>query len=152
MLIISLKFIVFWRNLVKNVTVFSLIIYEGVYLLIKFSFSFLVLYFLLLVVEKAVQIPKMKVVDIIIMKAYINENNVVIAIGENDSLFPNCIAIEISEEQKVFIKSCGLPKYIDGAFVDVYVEVIDVPQEISRTHLDFQRTMKSYALSKYLLP
>jgi len=66
------------------------------------------------------------------MKAYINENNLVIAIGIIDDLFPNCTAIEITEEEKLFIESCKLPKRIDNEFIDAYVEVIEVPQQLSR--------------------
>ena len=64
------------------------------------------------------------------MKAYINENSVVIAIGENDDLYSNCEPVEITEEEKLFIEYCKLPKRIDGIFVDAHVEVIEVPQEV----------------------
>lgn len=63
------------------------------------------------------------------MKAYVNENNVVVGI---DGLFPNCTEIEITEEQKAFIETCKLPKYINNDFIDGYVEVIEVPEQISR--------------------
>jgi len=61
------------------------------------------------------------------MKAYINENNLVVGI---DGIFPNCTAIEITEEEKLFIESCKLPKRIDEVFIDAYVEVIEVPQQV----------------------
>jgi len=66
------------------------------------------------------------------MIAYINENDLVIAIGIIDDLFPNCEPIEITEEEKLFIEGCKLPKRINGVFVDAYVEVIEVPQQLSR--------------------
>ena len=78
------------------------------------------------------------------MKAYINENNVVVAIGENDSLYQNCTYIEITEVEKIFIENCRLPKIIDGTFIDDYEgvdyssEVIIVPQEISRMKFKIQ--------------
>ena len=53
------------------------------------------------------------------MKAYINENNIVIGI---DGIFPNCTAIEITEQEKLFIESCKLPKRIDGVFVEGFSE------------------------------
>ena len=56
------------------------------------------------------------------MKAYINENDVVTAIGLNDSLFPNCEIVEITEEEKLFIEACKLPKRIDGVFVEGFSE------------------------------
>ena len=66
------------------------------------------------------------------MKAYINDDNLVVSIGENDSLFPNCTPIEITEEEKLFIERCSTPKRINNEFVEDYIEVIVVPREISR--------------------
>ena len=56
------------------------------------------------------------------MKAYINDDNLVVSIGENDSLFPNCTPIEITEEEKLFIERCSTPKRINNEFVEDYVE------------------------------
>lgn len=63
------------------------------------------------------------------MKAYINEKNVVIGIN---GIFQNCTPIEISEDQKIFIENCKLPKYENNNFIDAYVDVVKVPAEISR--------------------
>ena len=53
------------------------------------------------------------------MKAYINENNIVISI---DGIFPNCEPIEITEQEKLFIESCKLPKRTNGVFVEGFSE------------------------------
>lgn len=52
------------------------------------------------------------------MKAYINTNNIVIAIGENDSSFPNCTIVEITEQKKIFIESCEKPMHINDEFIE----------------------------------
>jgi len=59
------------------------------------------------------------------MKAYVNENNVVIGI---DGIFPNCTEIEITEAQKTFIESCKLPKYVNNDFDEGYVYVVNVQE------------------------
>lgn len=72
------------------------------------------------------------------MKAYISENRVVIAVGIIDDFFPNCTTVEITESEKLFIEACKLPKLINGVFVDDYVEIIEVPLEISKMDLSLQ--------------
>ncbi len=72
------------------------------------------------------------------MKAFYNNNQVVIGIGENDNLFPNCTPIEITEQEKIFIENCKLPKRINGVFVDNFVEFIEFPEEISRMKFKIQ--------------
>lgn len=52
------------------------------------------------------------------MKAYINESNVVIAIGENDLLFQGCNAVEVSQNEIDFINQCKLPKYNGDSFFE----------------------------------
>ena len=52
------------------------------------------------------------------MKAYINESNVVIAIGENDLLFQGCSAVEVSQNEIDFINQCKLPKYNGNSFFE----------------------------------
>lgn len=37
---------------------------------------------------------------------------------------------ELSEQEVIFIQNCKLPKYIDGIFVEAYIEVIQVPQQV----------------------
>jgi hypothetical protein len=72
------------------------------------------------------------------MKAYINDDNLVVSIGENDSLFPNCTPIEITAEEKLFIERCSTPKRINNEFIDAYIEVIEVPREISKMALSLR--------------
>lgn len=72
------------------------------------------------------------------MKAYLNTKNIVIAIGENDSKYPNCTSIEITEEDKVFIKNAKLPKYVNNEFVDTFVDIIEIPQKLSRMKFEMQ--------------
>ena len=66
------------------------------------------------------------------MKAILNNENIAIAITENESLFPNFQAIEINKSQEDFINTAKLPKYENNNFIDAYVEVAIVPTEISR--------------------
>ena len=86
------------------------------------------------------------------MKAYINENNIVIGISENDSLFPNCTPFEITEQEKSFIESCKLPKRIDGVFVDGYIEIINIEEKeeeiINRYNYLMMRSLSS-SMGKY---
>lgn len=71
------------------------------------------------------------------MKAYV-KNFVVVGLGDNDSLFPDCVALEITEEQKAFVESCKLPKFVNNIFIEGYVEFIEVPTEISRMKFKIQ--------------
>ena len=66
------------------------------------------------------------------MKAILNNENIVIAITENENLFPNFQAIEINKIQEDFINTAKLPKYENNNFIDAYVEIVIVPQSISR--------------------
>ncbi len=66
------------------------------------------------------------------MKAILNNENIVIAITENENLFPNFQAIEINKIQEDFINTAKLPKYENNNFIDAYVDVAIVPTEISR--------------------
>lgn len=45
---------------------------------------------------------------------------------------------ELSEQEAIFIKNCKLPKRINGVFVDAYIEIIEVPKEISRMKFKIQ--------------
>lgn len=45
---------------------------------------------------------------------------------------------ELLEQEAIFIQNCKLPKLIDGVFVDAYVEVVIVPEEISRMKFELQ--------------
>lgn len=63
------------------------------------------------------------------MKAYV-KNKLVLAIGSNDSLFPNCEVVEITEEQKKFIENCECPRYNGVDFFDEPNTVVIVPQEV----------------------
>lgn len=74
------------------------------------------------------------------MKAYINENNLVIGI---DGIFPNCEAIEITEEEKLFIESCILPKRIDGVFVECFTLADENAEKIKKAiQIDLEYTKK----------
>ena len=74
-------------------------------------------------------IPKL---DVLIIVAFCSSSNVVLKIGTaaDIPLSPNCEAIEITEEQKIFIENCKLPKLLNGVFIDAYVEVIEVPASV----------------------
>lgn len=64
------------------------------------------------------------------MKAFVNSNGVVLAVGVNPALFPNCVEVEISEQDKILIESLKLPKYVNEAFIEGYAEVLEVPAEV----------------------
>jgi len=71
------------------------------------------------------------------MKARILENNEVkLYTLDYFDLYPDLVIgwdlVELTDEQVLFIQECKLPKYIDGIFIDGFIEVVQVPKEISR--------------------
>ena len=77
------------------------------------------------------------------MKARILENNEVRLYTDDFFInYPDLVVgwqvQELSEQEAIFIQNCKLPKLIDGVFVEAFVEVIEVPEEISRMKFKIQ--------------
>lgn len=77
------------------------------------------------------------------MRARVLEDNTV-KLYTNDffDLYPDLVSswiiVEITEEQYNFISTYKMPKYVNGVFFDSYVEVIEVPKQLSRMKFKMQ--------------